>query len=177
MIGWIASGDFRKNQPACSLLWYLVAANAADLDLVPGVLLGDSRLFHHGMTHSVGAMAAFGLILFTARWIWKRSFPHVSIMALTAVYGSHLLIDWLTADFVPPIGATFLWPFSTEYFHSPFPIFLNIERRHVWQWPILVHNLVAVLRECMLLLPLLGVVLYRENAISGRREDEIGNRE
>ncbi|MEW6259671.1 MAG: metal-dependent hydrolase [Thermodesulfobacteriota bacterium] len=161
LIGWIASDDFRRNGANRLLLWYLVAANAADIDLVLGILLGDSRLFHHGITHSIGAMAAFGLMLLAARWI-RRQPLQFSILALTAVYGSHLLIDWLTADFVPPIGATFLWPFSADYFHFPFPVFLNIERRQVWQWPTLMHNLVAVLRECLMLLPLLGIVLYRK---------------
>jgi len=158
MIGWIASGDFRQPKASRLLLWYLTAANAADLDLVPGLLLGDTRLFHHGITHSVGAMATLGLMLLLAcRWV-----RHVSILALTAVYGSHLLIDWLTADFVPPIGATFLWPFSSDDYHFPFSIFLNIERRNLWQWPTLVHNLAAVLWECVLLLPILGGVLYRK---------------
>lgn len=160
MIGWIASGDFRRKEASGLLLWYLTAANAADLDLVPGLLLGDTRWFHHGTTHSVGAMAVFGMVLFLAfRWVWQRP-EYVCILALTAVYGSHLLIDWMTADFVPPIGATFLWPFSTDFFHGPFSIFLNIERRNIWQWPTLVHNLAAVLWECVLLLPILGGVLY-----------------
>jgi len=161
MIGWIASGDFRQQQASRLLFWYFTAANAADLDLVPGLLLGDTRLFHHGMTHSVGAMAMFGLMLLVFRWVWQGP-GYVSILALTAVYGSHLLIDWLTVDFVPPIGAAFLWPFSAEYYHFPVSIFLNIERRNLWQWPTLAHNLAAVLWECVLLLPILGAVLYRK---------------
>jgi hypothetical protein len=36
-----------------------------------------------------------------------------------AVWASHLLLDFVASDVVPPHGGQFLWPLSDAYFHSP----------------------------------------------------------
>ena len=46
---------------------YVFAANAADLDFIPGLLSGDPNRYHHGISHSLGFAAlvavVFGLLL------------------------------------------------------------------------------------------------------------------
>src|SRR5687767_13245479 len=39
----------------------LFAANAPDLDFLPGLFVGDLRLFHHGPSHSIAFAFVFGL--------------------------------------------------------------------------------------------------------------------
>jgi membrane-bound metal-dependent hydrolase YbcI (DUF457 family) len=96
-------------------------ANAADLDFVPGILLGQPGLYHRGPTHTLGALvlvaAAVAVALGLAGWprtAWLRA----SLWA-GMVYASHLLLDYLTIDAVPPYGGRFLWPFSNAYYVAP----------------------------------------------------------
>src|SRR5262249_60816867 len=37
-----------------------------------------------------------------------------------AAYGSHLLVDWVTVDAVPPVGIQMLWPLTASWLHAPF---------------------------------------------------------
>jgi membrane-bound metal-dependent hydrolase YbcI (DUF457 family) len=100
----------------------LVLANAPDLDFLPGLVLGDPDAYHRGVTHTAAAAlvvaAAIGL---GARWRgalrpwWWAAFAGVA-------YGSHLLVDWMTIDIVPPAGIQLLWPFTDRWLHAPFDL-------------------------------------------------------
>jgi membrane-bound metal-dependent hydrolase YbcI (DUF457 family) len=100
----------------------LVLANAPDLDFLPGLALGDPGAYHRGVTHTLGAAlvvaAAIGL---AARWRgalrpwWWAAFAGVA-------YASHLLVDWVTVDVVPPPGIQLLWPFTDRWLHAPFDL-------------------------------------------------------
>ena len=39
------------------IVFYLLVANAADLDFIPGLLVGMPNRYHHGISHSVGFAA------------------------------------------------------------------------------------------------------------------------
>jgi inner membrane protein len=105
--------------------WLLAAgvalANAADLDFVPGILLGQPGLYHRGLTHTVGALvlvaAAVAMALRLAGWR-RGAWLGASLWA-GAAYASHLMLDYLTIDAVPPYGGRFLWPFSDAYYLAP----------------------------------------------------------
>jgi membrane-bound metal-dependent hydrolase YbcI (DUF457 family) len=96
-------------------------ANAADLDFVPGVLLGHPAEFHRGVTHTVLAAVVVGVAVALGARLMGRS-PRAWLRVGSwagAVYASHLLLDFFTADIVVPNGAPFLWPFSDRYYLSP----------------------------------------------------------
>lgn len=100
--------------------WYLFAifaANAPDLDFLPGLLAGDINRFHQGPTHSLLAAIAFGLLACIAAW--RRSDRRRLGAAAGAIYGSHLLLDFFTRDLRVPYGQPLLWPFSDQHFLSP----------------------------------------------------------
>ena len=50
----------------------MALANAADLDFIPGILVGNPDLFHHSFTHSFTAAAAVGLGVALFAKIWKN---------------------------------------------------------------------------------------------------------
>jgi inner membrane protein len=143
------------------LLCAVVAAVAADFDFIPGVLIGDANRYHQQTSHSIAAAIAFGgMSAWAARALaittWKAA------VAGTLVYGSHLLLDWLTQDSRPPIGIPLLWPFSDVTFHAPFSLFRGV--RHGQPGAgiaeflgavLSAHNLFSLLMELALLLPLL----------------------
>jgi membrane-bound metal-dependent hydrolase YbcI (DUF457 family) len=108
------------------------AACAPDLDLLWG--------HHNGPTHSVGAAGLAGLAVLA----WTRR-PGLAV-AVTAAWGSHVLLDWLNQDDSPPLGVMALWPFSREHFMAPWPILPPVSRRY-WLPGFWVHTLKVALFE------------------------------
>jgi len=105
----------------------VVLANAADLDFVPGLLAADPELLHRGITHTLGATLLVMLAAALAARVggWRRDATRAATFA-GAAYGTHLLLDYVTADVVPPHGARFLWPFSSAYYLAARPLFGEI---------------------------------------------------
>ena len=94
-------------------------ANAPDLDFIPGLLIGAPHAFHRGVTHTVLAAVLVGAAaVLIARRLRPASAWRIGCWA-AATYGSHLLLDYLTVDVVPPAGAQFFWPFSDAYYIAP----------------------------------------------------------
>jgi membrane-bound metal-dependent hydrolase YbcI (DUF457 family) len=97
----------------------VVLANAPDLDFVPGLVLGQPDAFHRGVTHTLGA----AMVMTAVTWLlarWRRAERPGWWDCLAAVaYGSHLLVDWMTVDAVPPVGIQMLWPLSDAWLHAP----------------------------------------------------------
>ena len=111
------------------LLFCLLAANAPDLDFVPGLIVGDPNRYHHGMFHSVGFMLALGLVLAVTGGR-RLAGGTVRFLALfCALYGSHLLLDYFTYDGRAPFGIPLLWPFSREHFVAAWPLFGGIRHQ------------------------------------------------
>ena len=142
----------------------IAAANAPDLDFVPGFLVGDPNRFHHGLTHSVGAVLAFTLAVSAiARLGGAASSVRLGIV-LGLASASHLFLDLLTIDTPPSTGIPLLWPWSDASITLPFKPFLDIQRepapsRFV---PSLFthHNAYAVLLELAILAPALVVLRF-----------------
>ncbi|MCH8063760.1 MAG: metal-dependent hydrolase [Chloroflexi bacterium] len=100
--------------------WYMfsmVAANAPDLDLLPGLLVGDINRFHQGVSHSLAAGLLFGIFtVFVVRvFRWKVNAYFVGIIG-AVLYLSHLLVDLQVEDLRAPFGIPLLAPFSSEHF-------------------------------------------------------------
>ena len=132
------------------ILGYAAAGMAADLDLLVGA--------HSGPTHGIGAAAIVGIVSWV---ILRRTGARRSAMVACAVamaYASHTLLDWLGTDSSPPIGIMAMWPFSHEYYESPWHVFMAISRRY-WLPEFWRFNLLALGRELLILMPIAGLVL------------------
>ena len=91
-----------------------------------------------------------------ASWlVLRRRVPNASAAtaALTAAYGSHLLLDWLGKDTSSPPGLTILWPFSPAYFLSGYDVFGEVSRRYWLLNEFIFGNLAAVGWEMLVLTP------------------------
>jgi len=130
----------------------VVGACAPDLDLLLPVFGFASQ--HRGPSHSLGAAAIAGLVVFAVGrpFIPSRAAALLALV-MSAGWTSHLVLDGLGADSRLPLGLMALWPVSREYFVSPFPIFMDVTRE--LSWPVMRHNLVAMLWEIVLLTPTL----------------------
>src|SRR5436309_10269516 len=132
---------------------------APDLDF--GWRLLDGINHHQAQGHSLGiGMVVAALVAAVAA---IRRLPHALGLGLAALLGwcSHLLLDVFNVDTSPPIGLMALWPFSTAYFKSPWPVFLDIGR--TLNWRTVRHDAIAVAWELAVLCPLLVAVWRARN--------------
>ena len=155
--GWLAARSSRLDRP---LLTGLVFAGLGVLPDVDIVVEGTHRLY----THSI---AAVGLIALLAALGLRAAGFRVSdagsrramVVAATAAYASHLLLDWLGDDRSVPIGIRALWPFSGTYFQSDLRWFPPVERRY-WLPGFWTANLRAIGWEALVLAPLVAVAVW-----------------
>ena len=122
-----------------------VAACLPDLDFLWGR--------HNMETHSLGFALAIGAVAFA----WKRDGRLAA--AVTLAVASHVLFDWLGSDDSPPLGVMALWPLSSEFFFANAFVFEAISRRY-WLPGFFRHNVLAVLRELAILLPILALAWW-----------------
>lgn len=139
---WDVIATWKRIDPQVRLFAWL--GMAADLDFLIGR--------HSHESHSIGAT----LLVALAVLAWHRR-PALSLAA-AAAYASHILLDWLGSDTVPPIGIMAMWPLTSDFYQSPYFVFDAISRRFQspasW-W----HNLRAVVREILILGPLVALTL------------------
>ena len=96
---------------------YLLAGAALaclqDVDYLPGLLRGYLNTTHQQATHSVAwvLLAAFGIWLL-GRAVQPAWFGKRTLALLLVLIGSHLAIDWITADHFAPYGFPLWAPFS-----------------------------------------------------------------
>lgn len=135
------------------LLWLILAANIADFDLIPSVLMGDHSLYHRTLSHSItGALLFAAIVYAVCRWR-EHSRPWRMTLLMFTAYLSQLVVDWLSFDTGPPAGIPLFWPFSHEHYIADPTVFLNIERDDMLSAPIILHNVKAVLLEIIVLGP------------------------
>jgi LexA-binding, inner membrane-associated putative hydrolase len=141
-------GRRRKEQRPSATTWAIVFAGLGmlpDVDLVVGS--------HSTYTHSVGAVLLVAAV--SARLVHQDRM--IAAVACAAAYASHLLLDWLGHDTTPPIGIMALWPFTSSFYQSDLHVFMAVSRRY-WLEGCWMHNLTAVAREVVILLPIALVI-------------------
>jgi inner membrane protein len=149
----VTSGDWS------AIALYVFAANAPDLDFIPGFFVGQLSRFHHGPSHSIG----FAILFAALASVFFHRRTRVFVIAFS-LYLSHVLLDYLIQDPSPPHGVPLFWPFSYEYYMAPFAFFRRFDYASHSVGSLLspmftLHNLLTVLIEVVLLLPLLILVV------------------
>jgi inner membrane protein len=104
-------------------------------------------------THSIG----FALLLGVATLVWRPS-AMVALACALAV-STHVLFDWLGSDDRAPFGVMALWPFTSEFFYADVWLFGAISR-HYWRSDFLSQNVLAVLRELVILGPFVAILWF-----------------
>lgn len=158
------------------LLLAIFIANAADLDMVPGILVGEPNLYHHvGFSHSalfaVAAALLVGVVANRAGRRWPTLSPRLSAVAGTALMVgalmlSHVLLDSLNRDFRPPAGVPMFWPVSTEHVVI-YPWFVDVAKLGGQGSPldfvlslVNVHNLYAMFWEFATVAPFIVLAAW-----------------
>jgi membrane-bound metal-dependent hydrolase YbcI (DUF457 family) len=126
--GYLAYEALRPTGPhrPALLAGALVMANAPDLDFLPGLLVGEPVAYHRGVTHTLGALVVVCLTTWAVARLLRSRSAWWWALAAGAAYGSHLLVDCLTVDAIPPYGIQLLWPLTDAWVHAPFSLFGEI---------------------------------------------------
>ena len=140
----VAPPDLRTRAGRVQTAILAAVTLAPDLDLLIGR--------HSAETHSVGAAVIVAATAALMRWPVARERWRIGLAVLLA-WISHPLLDSLGQDSSPPYGVMAFWPVSHEYVRAPFDLFMPIWRRY-WEPGFLSHNLLAALRELLILGPL-----------------------
>jgi len=136
------------------------AALAPDVDLLFRFV--DGRNHHNHETHSVGCALMAGIAAFLAAKVWRWGRPANLGVGAALAWGSHVLLDYLNRDTMPPIGIMALWPFDDGFYKVPWPLFLDIGR--TLSWATVRHDALAAAWEVAVLSPLLlGVWWLRQS--------------
>ncbi|HXH09751.1 MAG TPA: metal-dependent hydrolase [Alphaproteobacteria bacterium] len=149
--------------------WYAfcaVAANAPDLDFLPGLFAGDVNRFHQSASHSLVAALIFGLAVALVALLSRHRVVRGGIAGV-GLYASHLLLDLFGEDNRAPFGIFLLWPFSSQYFTAPWSVFEGVKHGvpgedlstfvgHVFSWA----NVGVVALEIVTLSPFLLLTWY-----------------
>lgn len=139
-----------KNWKFAALFMFL--ANLADLDMLPGMLIGNPNFFHRSITHSLGAALISALLIgFLSKKIAKISFLKMFLVSLNA-YFSHIVLDYITGSV-----QFMLWPFKVAV--KPLTVTTLFEQHHHHA----LMNCAGLGQFCqMLLSPTLTVRLFAE---------------
>jgi len=166
----LVPGDRAWRTAPASASWYRRAGNGLTLACAVLAALPDVDLLvhaHRTFTHSIGAMIIVGLIAGALAAKSDRPVVRVSLMCAAAV-GTHVLLDYLAVDPMPPFGIQALWPFTRGWYISGWNLFLETERRHFFTVASIAVNARAVMRELAILAPIaLAIWLVRVKALAG----------
>ncbi len=148
------------------VFFWLMLGNFADLDFIPGILVGKPSQYHHGLTHSI----LFTILLsIVAYFFYPKLFKKekASFGLFVGVAFSHLLLDMVTRDAVAPCGLPLWWPFSSISVRAPFSIFLNVNRSVHCHILFSQHNLLAISLELAFTLPFY-LLIYVQKRLKGK---------
>jgi inner membrane protein len=151
------------------MLVAVIIANMADLDIIPGILVGNANKFHHGITHSIGFAVIVGLLAGLLFFIIKRKNFLLYFSLFFFSYFSHVLLDYLAADTKAPFGEQLFWPISQIYVLSPIPIFSDVHKasdssvflQSLFNW----HNFRTIVIECAILIPIIYLTKLAKNKL------------
>ncbi|MGH9199898.1 MAG: metal-dependent hydrolase [Vicinamibacterales bacterium] len=148
IVGMVASRPSRLDRTDYRTLGLAtLAACAPDVDFLWGR--------HDAESHSLVVAVVAGLLVLAVT-AGRQIRP---ALAVTLAWSSHVLFDWLGSDTTPPIGVMALWPFTDAYFFANAYLFDAISRRY-WLPGFWAHNILAVMREVVLLGPIVAVLVW-----------------
>jgi len=178
----LAIGVSRNRQ---SISWqYMVfcifSGNVADLDIILGWMLGDINKYHRLGSHSITAALVFGVLVYFAVKIFNavaKSETRINqkgwAVSGALIYLSHCLLDLISLDDSQPIGMQLFWPVNEQFYAAQFTVFRSFLHNTVGNdmWGMILemfswHNLVTVMHETMIMIPVLLFGLWYRKRIS-----------
>jgi membrane-bound metal-dependent hydrolase YbcI (DUF457 family) len=172
-MGYLLGRVFVKNKPLMVINreirnpWVILAALffslLPDIDAIPGILLNDFGRYHNQWTHSLAVGLGVSLLVgFVAYWR-RRSFGFWFLLASLS-YTFHIIMDYFTMG---DRGLMLFWPFTSERFLSPIPLFWGVRWSEGLWSPL---HLITIATELLFvaLVMLVISIIERKNRRSGQ---------
>jgi membrane-bound metal-dependent hydrolase YbcI (DUF457 family) len=133
-----------------------------DFDFVPGILIGDLRAFHHGVSHSIALAVFFGLLVFFCTRRRQKDIALRAGIVAAAAYAFHVILDLINVH-EGTRGVPVLWPLSDQQFGLNLHLlgYVHYSERGIWsviRW----DNVSAFSRELVVIGSLVLFLLWRE---------------
>jgi hypothetical protein len=116
-------------------------ANAPDLDIVVGLILGNFERAHRAYGHNLIALAFW---MWLGTMLFKRFTPWLSrragVVTAVAMVLSHVFLDSMTiasADTGQRVGVPLFWPFVDTLYSFPGALFGGVPPQHKYANPLL----------------------------------------
>jgi hypothetical protein len=84
-----------------------------DLDFLPGILIGNLRAFHHGISHSLAFAVLFGALVFLVVRRMKTNIALEAGVFGALAYGLHIVLDFISVN-EGTRGVPIFWPLSDK---------------------------------------------------------------
>jgi membrane-bound metal-dependent hydrolase YbcI (DUF457 family) len=140
--------------------WYGRAGNGLTVACAVIAALPDADLLFHShrdYTHSIGAVLIVFVLAAVAARVANKPVMRVALMCAAAL-ATHLVIDWLSVDKVPPYGIRAFWPFSDGWYISSWTPFPSTERYRFFSAAAFWINVRAVTCEVLILAPIAAAI-------------------
>jgi hypothetical protein len=161
----LAAGWTAAPPPGERRAWRWQAAILVAVGLAPDLDLLVGR--HSAETHSLGAAIIVATVAALMRWPVAASRARIWI-AVCFAWLVHPVLDALAPDTSAPHGVMLFWPLSQDYIQFAVTPFMAISRRY-WLPGFVTHTVTAVVREVVLIAPVLAFVWWARRAAPGRR--------
>jgi len=146
-----------------TILLVIFVSNLADIDYLPGLIVGYPNRYHHGLTHSLGFTLVIGALVALFYFCGHKQIRFFRLFLIfSIVYFSHIVLDFFAIDTSFPYGEPLFWPVTKEYFISPVSLFLDVRKASTTDMFVRSlcskHNLLAVITECIILGGVIGII-------------------
>jgi len=166
-------GANRQRRGKIALGVCLLGSLLPDFDFLPGLLIGEPRAYHHGISHSVGFAVMFGAaVLFVLRYLRRSDIAMQAGVMGALAYGFHAILDAVSVN-EGAKAVPLLWPIIPAEFGINLGLLGRFHHDGLadgLRSVIRLENLSALAREVMVLgIPSLLVYVWTAK----RRKDEI----
>jgi len=149
-------GSNSFDQPILHFIWIMWCVNAPDIDLLCGLLFGDSIFAYHRLySHS---LIGCGLVFLFLKWVGgKNVFIQREINFAAGLVLLHLIADMFTGPhygLYPSYGLRLFYPFASVKFSLPLTLFTPVHcvKKHpIPPWHIIMSYLLEFIGGIILL--------------------------
>jgi membrane-bound metal-dependent hydrolase YbcI (DUF457 family) len=121
----VSKPDWLKNSKYPNLYFFLIVVGLSllpDVDVIPGLILGDFRGWHNQWTHSLIVGFGVALVIGAIGWWKDRNFGFWFLVSLIS-YQMHIIMDLFTYG---DRGSMIWWPLTSERFVGAITIFIGV---------------------------------------------------
>ncbi len=142
--------------------------------------MGTPNLYHHGVSHSLGAGLIFALVLAFLMTRKNKTMMGREFVFMFIIFSSHLILDLLSLDGRPPLGIPLFWPLSDQYYMIPIlpPVMHSVlDHATITQFfadVFSLHNLYVIGLEMLLTTPFVFLIYFVKTKRSSKAKTSHG---